>query len=167
MRKLFWMSLLFVIIVVLDQVTKVAITNNFMVRDSVTVIDGLFNITYVRNPGAAWGFMATASKTVRAVLFLFIPVVACFGFVYLIWRTRKDSVLLTLTYTLILAGAVGNLIDRFRLGYVIDFFDFHLMGKHFPAFNVADSSITIAAFLLIYDFFMQLKKAPEKLPGSK
>ena len=90
-------------------------------------------------------------------MFLLLPSAACVWLVFLIKAALKESRLLTVAYTMILAGAVGNLIDRFVLRYVVDMFDFYLGKSHFPAFNIADSSISIAAALLIYDFFLQLK----------
>ena len=151
MNRIWKMSLLIVIIIIVDQLTKGAIQTSFQLGESKTIIDGFFNFTYVQNPGAAFGFMATASAPVRKVLFLFLPVLACIWLCWLIWTTRKTNFLLCLAYSLIFAGAVGNLIDRFSMGYVVDFLDFYLGSSHFPAFNVADSSITIAAFLLIID----------------
>lgn len=152
------LSVLIVGLIILDQVTKYAIRSKMYVGESFDIIKGLFSITYVRNPGAAFGFLATANDSIRKPLFLFLPVLACFWLCYLIWTSRNQNKLLCVSYSLILAGAVGNLIDRFLLGYVVDFLDFYWQMSHFPAFNVADSSISVAAGLLILDFFFQLKR---------
>lgn len=149
-------SILF--LVVLDQATKGIIRSNYYIGEITPVIDGLFNITYVRNRGAAFGFGADSIDWVRQLLFLFVPVVACVWLVFLLKGSRKTNKLLTVAYGLILAGAIGNLIDRFWLGYVVDFLDFYWKASHFPSFNVADSCITIAAALLIWDFLLVIKQ---------
>jgi len=158
MNRIWKMAILIVGIILTDQFSKGAIQQNFQVHETMEIISGFFNFTYVRNPGAAFGFLADAHENIRKPLFLFIPVAVCLFLVRLIWSERNKSLLLSITYSLILAGAIGNLIDRFALGYVVDFFDFYLGSSHFPAFNVADSAITIAAGLLIYDFIVSLKK---------
>jgi len=150
-------------IIGLDQLSKGIVRANFILGESVSVIDGLFSFTYVKNPGAAFGFMANAHESIRKPLFLLIPVIACGWLIYLIWHTRRGNLLLFISYGLILAGAVGNLIDRFLLGYVVDFLDFYVKDSHFPAFNIADSAITIAAILLVMDFFIVLKKGKNKM----
>lgn len=152
-----------VLIIVADQITKWVIRSNFSVGESIAVIDGLFSITYVRNPGAAFGFMASAESLTRQILFLAIPVIACIWLVFLIYGTFKKNLILGSSYSLILAGAIGNLIDRFSFGYVVDFLDFYLGASHFPAFNIADSSITIGAGLLILDFVLQFKNKQENV----
>jgi signal peptidase II len=162
MNRIWKMALLIVGIILADQLTKGAIQSKFQLHETIDIIDGFFNLTYVRNPGAAFGFLADAHENIRRPLFLFIPVGVCIFLVKLIWVERNKSFLLCLTYSLILAGAIGNLIDRFALGYVVDFFDFYYGSSHFPAFNIADSAITIAAFLLIYDFILSLKRENEE-----
>jgi len=162
MQRIWSMSLLITAIILVDQFTKGAVQTYFTHGESITIIDGFFNLTYVRNPGAAFGMGADAHDTLRAIFFLALPVVACFWLLWLIWQTRHTNFLLCLAYSLIFAGAVGNLIDRFTLDYVVDFLDFHWNGNHFPAFNVADSAISIAAGLLIVDFFLELKNKKEE-----
>lgn len=159
MKNLWLCFLAILAIIVLDQVTKIYVANNFFLGETVTVIDGFFNFTYIRNPGSAFGFLADAHASIRRPLLLFIPVVACIWLLVLMWQTREENKLLLVTYSLIFAGAVGNLIDRFMYGYVIDFLDFYIKNSHFPAFNVADSSISIAAALLILDFARHYKVA--------
>jgi signal peptidase II len=153
-----------ILLILLDQYTKYLITGTFAFKlgESVPVIDGLFNITYVRNPGAAFGFLANAGRSVRAPLFLLLPVLACIWLVWLLMRSVDKNKLLSWAYTLIFAGAIGNLIDRFRLDYVVDFLDFYWGNAHFPAFNVADSCISIAAGMIILDLFLQMKKKDEQ-----
>ena len=154
-------------LIILDQITKGVIQSKFYLGESIPVIEGLFNFTYVRNPGAAFGFMAQASLLVRQILFLWVPVAACIWLISLIWKTRYDNAIGCLAYSLIFAGAVGNLIDRFSLGYVVDFLDFYWGKSHFPAFNVADSAITVGAFFMIIDMINDYKKkASEKVPTA-
>ncbi|OFZ14159.1 MAG: signal peptidase II [Bdellovibrionales bacterium GWA2_49_15] len=162
MRKILMLLALIVGLIIIDQVSKNVIQSRFHHGESIEVIKGFFSITYVRNPGAAFGFMANADDTVRKPLFLLIPIIACVWLVALIWRTREKNKILFLSYGLILAGAVGNLIDRFLLGYVVDFVDFYVADHHFPAFNVADSAITIAAVLLIYDFLLEIRRKKDQ-----
>ena len=145
------------LIILVDQITKGIVQSKFFLGETVPVIEGFFNFTYVKNPGAAFGFLAGASLEIRQFMFLLLPVLACVWLVTLIWKTRHENFLLCLAYSLILAGAIGNLIDRFSMGYVVDFLDFYYGSNHFPAFNFADSSITIAAFLLIIDFINEIK----------
>ncbi|MFN8371097.1 MAG: signal peptidase II [Bacteriovoracaceae bacterium] len=145
-------------LIILDQVTKYLVRANFEWGESIPIIKGFFNLTYVRNPGAAFGFLAEAHSSIRRPLFLFLPVLACLWLLWLIWTSRSKPLILPLSYTLILTGAIGNLIDRFSFGYVVDFLDFHIKSSHFPAFNVADSCISIAAGLLVLDFLLTLKK---------
>lgn len=164
MNRIFKLLIAIFSLIILDQMTKAYIQQNFSLGETMSVIDGLFNITYVRNPGAAFGFLANAHSNIRKPLFLFLPVVACFWLVYLIWKERNvPNPLLSVAYSLILAGAIGNLWDRFTLDYVVDFLDFYMGTSHFPAFNVADSAITVAAGLLIIDFF---KNIPAKKDES-
>jgi len=156
MKRIWTFCLIIAGLILVDQFTKVAIEQNYALGESTSVIKGFFSITYVRNTGAAFGMGAGAADHWRKILFLALPVLVCIYLMVLIWKTRKDRLMLGLAYTLIFAGAVGNLMDRFAMGYVVDFLDFYYKYHHFPAFNVADSSITIGAALLLIDFFIEL-----------
>lgn len=159
MNRIFKMSVLSATIIIIDQLTKGLIQQKFFLGESIQVIPDLFHLTYVRNSGAAFGMLAYAPDYIRTPLFFALPVVACFWLLYLIWKTRNNNLLQCLSYTLIFSGAVGNLIDRFSMNYVVDFFDFFWSTHHFATFNVADSSITIAAILLIFEMlFLENKK---------
>lgn len=163
MKRVSWLSSLIVVTLILDQISKYIVRVNFIVGESRSVLDSFFSFTYVKNPGVAFGFMATAPEQIRRPILLAIPVIACVWLAVLIWQNRKsDNWLLGLAYALIFSGALGNLIDRFILGYVVDFFDFYWKDAHFPAFNIADSCISIAAVLLILDFLLELKKSKKK-----
>lgn len=141
-----------IFIVVLDQLTKVYIEKNFALHESIRVIPNFFNITSVRNQGAAFGFLADSSF--REPFFISISIIAGLAILWYIHHLETDQKQFILPLTLIFAGAMGNLIDRIRLGEVIDFIDVHWFGHHWPAFNVADSAISVGVGLLF--FFMWL-----------
>lgn len=149
-------------IIIADQMTKGIVQQKFFLGESIPVIPNWFHLTYVRNPGAAFGMLAYSPDYIRTPLFFALPVIACFWLVYLIWTNRNQNLLHCLAYSLIFAGAVGNLIDRFSMNYVVDFFDFFWGTHHFPAFNIADSSISIAAIILIFDLIF-LNKTKENI----
>ncbi len=151
MNRIFIMCILIAIIIFSDQVTKAIVQDKFFLGESIPVIKDFFHFTYVRNQGAAFGMLANHNDWIRIPILFILPIIACFWFLYLMWSVRNKNIIQCLAYALIFAGAVGNLIDRWSLNYVVDFLDFFYKGHHFPAFNIADSSISIAAGLLIYD----------------
>lgn len=146
-----------VVLIVLDQWSKLYVSQNFYRGESIPVIDGFFNLTYVQNTGAAFGFGGKFPDWIRYTIFRALPVGACLWLFFLLLKSYKEKLLISSAYTLILSGAIGNLIDRFRLDYVVDMFHFYFRGSHFSVFNVADSAITVAAGLLIIDFFVERK----------
>jgi signal peptidase II len=145
------------LVVIIDQLTKVYVASTMSLHESVAVIGGLFNITYIRNPGAAFGFLAAAGPTFRYIFFLAVTVAAIALILYYLGRSKKEEPLLVFSLSLILAGAVGNLIDRIRLGEVIDFFDVYVGTHHWPAFNCADTAISLGAFLLVLQMVRKRK----------
>lgn len=156
----FWtLSLIIAFLIITDQLSKGAIQTSLYYGQTIPVIKGFFSIAYVKNTGAAFGMGAGGPEWFRQIFFLALPVIFCGWIFYLLIKTLKGPFYVSLAYALILAGATGNLIDRFSLGYVVDFLMFYWKDEvnHFPAFNVADSCITVAAFLLIIDFLVQLK----------
>jgi signal peptidase II len=160
MNRFFKMLVMIAGIIIADQMTKAVVQQNFSLGESIPVITNLFSFTYVRNPGAAWGMAGNAHPYIRLVLLFILPVLASFWLFYSVWSYRNKSLNLSISYALIFSGAVGNLIDRFSMDYVVDFLDFYYEGHHFPAFNIADSSITIGASLLIIDIiFLEKKRA--------
>jgi signal peptidase II len=138
------------VIIVLDQITKIYIDTHMTLHETIPVVNGFFNITYVRNPGAAFGFLADASPFLRALFLIGVSFFASGLIVYYIIRMKTEDILLTYGMSLILGGAVGNLIDRIRLGEVIDFLDVYISTYHWPAFNVADSAVSVGAVILFY-----------------
>ena len=136
-------------VVVLDQITKLLILKTLPLFHSVAVIPGFFNLTHIRNPGGAFGFMATGSQTIRNLLFIGVSVLAM-GLIVTFYRsTPKTHPFLASSLAMIFGGAVGNLIDRLRFGEVVDFLDLYAGAYHWPAFNVADSAITVGITIFI------------------
>lgn len=144
------------VILVLDQITKLYVDANFRLHESIPVIDGLFNLTYVRNKGAAFGIFADSA--VRIPFFITVSIIAMLGILWYLSRLRNDQRLAVFSLSLVFAGAVGNLIDRIRLGEVIDFLDVYWQTHHWPAFNVADSAITVGVTLLFIDMWREDRK---------
>ena len=138
------------VLVIADQWTKLAISSNLRYGESVA-ITSFFNLVLVYNKGAAFSFLSDAGGWQR-VFFIALTSAAIIVLMWLIAKHESEK-LFRWGLTLILGGAIGNLIDRIAYGHVIDFLDFHYAGWHFWAFNVADSAITVGAALLILDSF--------------
>jgi signal peptidase II len=145
------------LVLVLDQATKLYIDRSMALHSSIPVIEQFFNITYLRNKGAAFGILANSSF--RLPFFILVSAVAVCVIVVVIKRLREDQKLAAVSLSLIFSGALGNLIDRVRLGEVIDFLDAHWYDHHWPAFNVADSAICVGVFLLAIDMYLEERKA--------
>ncbi len=142
-------------IVVFDQVTKLIMERVIVSHGPVVVIPGLFNLVLVKNPGGAFGIFAGQDPLIRALFFILFTLIAMGLLVYLYIHAEDRAH--RFAYSLILAGAAGNLIDRLRFGYVIDFLDFSIKGYHWPAFNIADSAITIGMALFGFLIFFNPK----------
>ncbi|MDB5769780.1 MAG: signal peptidase [Burkholderiales bacterium] len=143
------------IVVVLDQITKIAITRAFSFGESLP-LTSFFNLVLTYNKGAAFSFLASESGWQR-YFFTAIAVAAVLFIIYLLKR-HPGQRLFGFALSLILGGAIGNLIDRVLYGHVIDFLDFHVNNWHWPAFNVADSAIFVGAGLFIYDELRRSRK---------
>jgi signal peptidase II len=142
-----------ILIIVADQATKWIIRSNVALYERIPLLS-FFDITHLRNRGAAFGILNDLPETVRMPLFVFILAVAIVVLFLFLRKVEPGDRLLILALSLILGGAIGNSIDRFRLGYVTDFLDFHWFGDpkyHWPPFNVADSAITIGVILILFD----------------
>jgi signal peptidase II len=136
-------------VLVLDQITKVLVERTMSLHQSIEIVPNFAHLTFLRNTGAAFGFLAGARSSLRIIFFALISSVAIGCIVYLIRGLRPRQKALLVSLSLILGGAIGNLIDRLRLGEVIDFIDLHWYDIHWPAFNVADSAISIGVVLLL------------------
>lgn len=143
------------IILMLDQLTKIAVVGAFQLGETMP-ITSFFNLVRVHNPGAAFSFLADAGGWQRW-FFTGLGVLAAGMMVYLL-RMHAGQTLFCLALSLLLGGAVGNVIDRLLYSYVIDFLDFYYGTWHFPAFNVADSAITVGAGLLILDELLRVRR---------
>jgi signal peptidase II len=144
-------------VIALDQATKFLVTRFFELYERVEVLPVL-DFTLLHNTGAAFSMFANASGWQRP-FFVVLGLVVSLTLVVWIWRSPRGDKLLPVALALILGGALGNVIDRVRLGYVIDFIHAHWGAAYFPAFNIADSAITVGAALLIIDAFRE-KRAP-------
>lgn len=150
-----WLGLAFIILMA-DQFTKVLIVGFYQLGDS-TQVTSFFNIVRVHNSGAAFSFLAGASGWQR----WFFTVVGLVAATVMVWLLKSHSgqKLFAFALACILGGAIGNVIDRVLYGHVVDFLDFHWRGWHFPAFNIADSAITIGAAGLILDELRRVRRS--------
>ena len=144
--------------ILLDQTTKYFVMKRMSVGESIPLIDGLLNLTFVFNPGAAFGFLSSASEKFRVPFFFLISVVAIGVVLVIYFKGARENILLQVGLSLVLGGAVGNLIDRIFFKKVIDFIDLYYKQFHWPAFNIADSAITIGVFILIVDMVLAGRK---------
>jgi signal peptidase II len=132
------------LIVLLDQVTKYVVTRQFTPEQSLGLVPGFLNLTYVRNTGAAWGMLGGLNGWLALLSIVILVLILRFRRSFLV-----DGVVHRVALACMIAGIVGNLLDRVRLQYVVDFIDFHWGVHHFPSFNVADSAICVGAGLYI------------------
>lgn len=144
-----------IVVLIADQFTKVLIMGYYQLGDS-TPVTSFFNVVRVHNSGAAFSFLAGAGGWQRW-LFTGIGIGAALLMVWLL-KTHPGQKLFAFAIASLLGGAVGNVIDRVLYGYVVDFLDFHFSGWHFPAFNVADSAITVGAACLILDELLRVRR---------
>jgi len=155
-NKYLILSLVTAVVIFLDQATKLFIDRTMEIHSSLTVVNNFFNITYIRNKGAAFGFLADTSF--RLPFFIGISIIAVVVIIGILRNIRSEQKLTVVALSLILSGALGNLIDRVRLGEVIDFIDCHWYQHHWPAFNVADSAICVGVFILATDMFLEERR---------
>ena len=142
------------IVVLLDQVSKWFMVAQLEPYQAHSVIPGFFNLVLVKNKGMAFGILGLSRSHVAAYLLMGATLAAILVIVVFFWRARRDQKWLTVGLALILGGAVGNLVDRIRLGFVIDFLDFSIKGYHWPAFNLADSAVTMGTLWLLLNLVL-------------
>ncbi len=151
------------IVVLADQSSKYLVQSLVPLHHSIPVIEGFFNITYVRNPGAAFGLLAQAGPAWRLFFLVAVSLVFMSALVIYLERNRdRTGKILYVSFALILGGAAGNLIDRIIHGEVVDFLDLYIKSLHWPAFNLADSAISIGVFLLLIDVILHRDSPPAR-----
>lgn len=147
-------------LVAIDQLTKMYVHLHFQLGESVPVLAGYFNITYVRNPGAAFGFLSQSHPLFRENFFLIMPPIALVIILLILRGVPSSDHWQTFALSSVFGGAVGNYIDRLQFRYVIDFLDFHLQEKYtWPAFNIADMAIVGGVILLMVLMFFEGRRA--------
>ena len=145
-----------VLIIALDQLTKMIVDRTMRLHASIPIIDGIFSLTYVRNTGAAFGLFSRSHQAFRLPFLILVSVVAIGFILVMLRRLRDEETGMITALAFILGGALGNLIDRLLHGEVIDFLDFYWSNYHWPAFNLADSFITVGVTITLY-FLMNAK----------
>jgi signal peptidase II len=150
--------------IILDQISKAHVMQTMRLHESIPIIPNFFSLTYIRNPGAAFGILASSSNGFRMLFFGFMSLFALGLLVTIFLRLRQDDWLGQLFISGILGGAVGNLLDRLRFGEVIDFLDFYVDVYHWPAFNVADAAISVGVCFLVVHFAFEKKEPDPTLP---
>ena len=155
-------SIITVIGLIVDQATKLYVDRVMSLHQSIPVIDGLFSFTYLRNRGAAFSFLSNASW--RLPFFIVVTLIAGVVILVALKKMRDDQKLAQAALAMIFSGAMGNLIDRIRLGEVIDFLDVYWKTHHWPAFNVADSLICVGVALVALDMLQEEKRQRAVIP---
>ena len=155
--------LLILILMAVDQAVKHLVAATVELYGSRTIIPGMFNITRVHNKGAIFGAFSHMNNHVVYLVLTAASFVALVLVAFYFFRTPPSEKLMKIALSLILAGALGNLVDRLLRGYVIDFLDFHIGDAHWPFFNVADSCITVGAVLMLFIF---IRRKPACSPSS-
>jgi signal peptidase II len=151
-------------VLLLDQWTKGIVMRTFQIHESREVVSGFFDLTYVQNSGAAFGLFASVDSSVKAIVLNSVAVLVFLIVSAYAIRSSHKSVRLQVGLALILGGAVGNLLDRVRFTYVVDFLDLSISGHHWPAFNLADSAICIGVGLLFLDMLQKEEEEAEAAP---
>ena len=149
-------------ILLLDQWTKNMVVQALPLYRRVSLIQGFFNLTHVRNTGGAFGIFGGERGGLGSILFVVVSLIAIGAIVFLFFKIKENEKTLAFSFSLILSGAVGNLIDRLRYGEVVDFLDFYLSSYHWPAFNVADSAICVGIGLMALEFLKGDRKRSTK-----
>ena len=147
-QNYFWIPLA---VLAADQATKAVVVARFTGDTVVSIIPGLFRLVRVENPGIAFGLFSDSSSPLATAIFIFISLAAIILIGVLLWRNPPAAKLMAVGLALILGGAAGNLVDRLARGRVVDFLDLYVSSYHWPAFNLADSAISIGAVILVLD----------------
>jgi signal peptidase II len=153
-----WLTLA---VVLIDQFTKWLVVRQITLHETIVVIPGLLNLTYVRNTGAAFGMLNASDFAYKPIVVAALALLALVGILWYAQKFSGDAWAGRYGFALLVAGAVGNLIDRVTRGFVVDFIDFHTAGWHFWAFNIADAAINVGALLFIVDTLFSRRHVPE------
>ena len=151
-----------ILVILVDQLSKLYVMRHLALHESVEVIPGFFNITYIRNPGAAFGFLSGAPPYFRYIFFVAVTLAAMVLILYYLRKSVTAENAIIVSLALIFSGAVGNLIDRVRFGEVSDFLDACIGSAHWPAFNAADSAITLGAAFMLVELFKRRRERHDK-----
>jgi signal peptidase II len=151
------------LVIALDQVTKLAVIRALRPFDAIPVIPGFFNLVHVRNPGIAFGLLSQLGTAWSAFLLSAVTTAAIILLILWFGRLRDDDRRTAFGLSLIIGGAVGNLIDRVRLGEVVDFLDFYMGSFHWPAFNVADSAVTVGTIWLALSILFEKSAKKQRI----
>ncbi len=166
-RKYLLLITISCVFVALDQLTKLYVHTQFQLHESRVVIENFFHITYVRNFGAAFGFLSQTPPVFREIFFLVMPPIACLIIFYILREIEDTDTRQILSLSSIFAGAVGNYLDRLQFRYVIDFLDFHFYGRYsWPAFNIADMAIVVGVGFLMYAMLTEKNAEKKKIPQT-
>ncbi len=152
--KFLWLC--FTVVLVADQLSKKLALESLAEGRPVSIVEGLFNLTLVYNPGAAFGMFAGLPDTQRRVTLLFVAFLALLAVFYMLRDTKGDRIS-QIALVCILGGAIGNIVDRFRFDAVVDFLDFYWGAYHWPAFNIADSAICLGVAVLMFRMLFPAK----------
>lgn len=145
-------------VIIIDQISKYAVRHIMALHDYIEVIPGLLNLTYIQNPGAAFGLFGETSDTLRLTLLIGVSLFALILLLLMYARVAEKVILIHVPIAMIIGGAIGNLLDRIRYNWVIDFLDFYWKEFHWPAFNLADSAITIGSMILMFNILFSRKR---------
>lgn len=145
------------IIIIFDVISKIFISNILILNKSITIIPNFFYLTYTHNYGGAWSIFDNSTLFITIVSFLII-----IGIIYYLFKNKVTKKIEIVGYSLLLGGAIGNLIDRIVYGYVIDFLDFYIFKYDFPIFNIADIGIVVGIILLLVSMILEVYKNDNK-----
>jgi len=162
-RRYLWVAIIVGIVLVIDQFTKYIVEKHIRLHEIITVIPGFFNLTHVRNPGAAFSLFSAAPESFRTIFFTTVTIIAVVVIIVLIRKTHEQ--LMLFAFALIMGGALGNAIDRIRYGEVVDFIQWYFRSFYWPSFNIADSAITMAVVLLVINLLF-VKKPPDSIKSA-
>jgi len=160
-RKYIILITISAVFIFLDQFTKIWATNNLKGKPHITIIENYFHLKYVTNRGAAWGMFGNFGTSFRIPFFIFITIIASIVLGYYYKKLKKEQIILQFALAFVVAGMVGNFIDRIFVTFVVDFIDWHIGVHHWPTFNIADVAISTGMGLIVIDWILHHKEYSE------